>query len=271
VRKGRERQLAYSDQQPLMLDEASRRAKAAKIVTVLGHFLGRESLEGLRVLDIGCSGGIIASELARSGGSVVGVDIDEPGMAKAASRFGDHVMFVLSDGERLPLASGVMDIIVLNHIYEHVLDPTTLVAELRRVLAPRGVAYLGLGNRLGVMEPHYRLPFLSWLPRSLAHAYVRVTKRADHYHERFLTRPGLKMLFAGLWLWDYTYTVIAEPERFRATDLVPPALGAGIARLPGPARAAAMTIMPTFIWLGTLEPVRPAGGPTRLPPEKVRV
>ena len=269
MRERRERQLAYSDLQPLMLDEASRRAKAAKIVTVLGHFLNRESLDGLRVLDIGCSGGIIASELARAGGFVMGVDIDEPGMAKAESRFGDHVMFVLADGERLPVASGTTDVVVLNHIYEHAFDPSALVAELRRVLAPSGVAYLGLGNRLGLMEPHYHLPFLSWLPRSLAHSYVRIAKRANHYHEKFLTRPNLMRLFSGLSLWDYTYTVIAEPERFRTTDLVSPAMGARIARLPGAGRTVAMTIMPTFIWLGTRGPAGPAGGPTRIPPERI--
>ena len=65
---------------------------------------------------------------------------------------------------------------VLNHIYEHVVDPDAVLREIRRVLAPDGVVYLGLANRLGVVEPHYRLPFLSWLPHGpLADRYVRAS------------------------------------------------------------------------------------------------
>ena len=58
-------QLAYSDTQPLMLDEPSRRLKAAKMAAVIQHFLGRDGRDGLdelTILDVGCSGGIIADE-----------------------------------------------------------------------------------------------------------------------------------------------------------------------------------------------------------------
>ena len=55
---------------------------------------------------------------------------------------------------------------------------------MHRVLADNGVLYLGLGNRLGIIEPHYKLPFLSYLPPSLADRYVRASGRADHYYER---------------------------------------------------------------------------------------
>jgi SAM-dependent methyltransferase len=270
MKERRRKQLAYSDQQPLMLDEASRRAKAEKIVAVIAHFLGRSSLDGLRLLDIGCSAGIITAEFASAGASVFGVDIDEPGMKQAAQRFGDRVRFALTDGERLPVRTGSMDVVVLNQIYEHVLDPPAVVAEIRRVLAPGGIAYLGLGNRLGIMEPHYRLPFLSWLPRRAAHTYVRATKRADSYHEKFRTRPALRKLFGALDCWDYTFTVIAEPERFKATDMVSAATGARIGRLPTAVRSAALALVPTFIWIGAATPGAPAGPPTAIEPRRVR-
>src|SRR6476660_8184676 len=64
---GREPQLAYSELKSDMLDEDGRRKKAAKIVTVLKHFLGRDDLDGLIALDIGCSTGFIADELNRAG------------------------------------------------------------------------------------------------------------------------------------------------------------------------------------------------------------
>jgi 2-polyprenyl-3-methyl-5-hydroxy-6-metoxy-1,4-benzoquinol methylase len=243
----RTKQVAYSEQQALMLDETSRQMKAGKIASVLEHFLGRDSLSGLRLLDIGCSGGIVASELHKRGATVIGADIDVPGLAKAQARYGGEVSFVCTDGENLPIADGSIDVVVLNHVYEHVVDHRRLAAEVARLLAPQGVAYLGLGNRLGILEPHYKLPFLSWLPRPLAHRFVRALGRADHYHERFLTRGSLRRLFGDLDIWDYTLTVLASPERFAATDVTP----GPVRRLPSWLLSMLIPLMPTYIWVGT--------------------
>ena len=103
---------------------------------------------------------------------------------------------------RSPCAQSV-DIVIFNHIYEHVVDADAVMADIRRVLRPDGVVYLGLGNRLGIMEPHYKLPFLSWLPKRIAHRYVRSTGRASNYYETFRTRRGLRKMCAGLRIWDY--------------------------------------------------------------------
>ncbi len=79
----REEQLAYSEIMAKMLDEEARRKKAAKIVAVVRHALGVETLDGLRAVDVGCSAGFIADELALAGATTSGVDIDEPGLEKA--------------------------------------------------------------------------------------------------------------------------------------------------------------------------------------------
>src|SRR4051812_23623447 len=111
-----------------MLDEAKRRRKAAKIIAVLRHFLGRADLSGLTVADVGCSAGFIADELAEAGAAhTLGVDIDVPGLRKAAARFGERVAFVCGDGSRLPFPDGSVDVLVFNHIYEHVIDPDAVV------------------------------------------------------------------------------------------------------------------------------------------------
>jgi SAM-dependent methyltransferase len=262
----RQAQLAYSDLQPLMLDEQSRFAKAKKIIAVTGHFLGRDGLDGLVVADVGCSGGIIADSLSASGARVVGLDIDVPGIRKAAARFGgaDGPSFVCADSQRAPLADGSVDVVVCNHIYEHVVSPESLVAEMHRVLGPDGIAYLGLGNRWGVMEPHYRLPFLSYLPRRWADAYVRASGRAPHYHERFRSRSQLARLFAAFDLWDYTYSVLSEPERFAMKPL-PPAAAAGMATTARLLRP----IVPTFIWVAAHAPATPAGPDLIRNPQRV--
>ena len=262
----REPQLSYSQLQSEMLDEAGRRRKAGKILAVLRHFLGRADLDGLTALDIGCSTGFIADELRRAGATVTALDIDEPGLAQARERFGDAIEFLNAGGEAIPKPDASVDVVVFNHIYEHVVDPDAVMRDIRRVLKPDGVVYLGLANRLGIVEPHYKLPFLSWLPKPLAHRYVRASGRAPEYYETFRTRPGLKRLCAGLQVWDYTYTVLTASREFGADDLVP----ARLASAPAGFWRALAPVQPTFIWVGTPGTRQPAGPPTRTPPARVR-
>ncbi len=263
--KDRTAQLAYSELMPKMLDEEDRRRKADKILAVLRHFLGRDDLTGLRALDVGCSAGFIADALAAAGLVSHGVDIDVPGLRRAHARFGDRVRFVCGDGERLPFPDGTFDVIVLNHIYEHVVNPDAVVAELRRVLADDGVLYLGLMNRLGPIEPHYRLPFLSYLPPTLADRYVRLAGRAEKYHERSRTRWGLRRMLRGFGVWDYTLPILTDPARFAATDIVP----GRVAKLPPAVLRALLPVVPTYIWVATKDDREPGGpalpqGPTRV-------
>ncbi|MBX6385393.1 MAG: class I SAM-dependent methyltransferase [Microbispora sp.] len=264
-----------------MLDEDKRRRKAAKIIAVLAHFLGRDTAEpgqilaGLTVADVGCSAGFIADELATAGARrTLGLDIDVPGLRRASGRFGGRVGFVCADGSRLPFPDGSIDVLVFNHIYEHVVDPDAVIADMHRVLSDDGVLYLGLGNRLGIMEPHYKLPFLSYLPPAAADRYVRAFGRADHYYERFRTRPGLRRMLADFHVWDYTFPVLASPERFAGGELFPGLAGraakATLERTPRPALRALLPIVPTYLWVATKTPRRPLGAPLPQPPEPVR-
>ncbi len=258
-------QLAYSELQDKTRDGARRRRKAQKIVRVLTDFLGRKGLDGLVAVDIGCSTGFTAEALQRAGAQVIGLDIDVPGLVYAKSSFGASVDFICADGSALPFPDRSVDILVFNHIYEHVVDPDAVLAEIRRVLHPDGVVYLGLGNRMGVIEPHYRLPFLSWLPRPVADRYVAATRTAPNYYEQFRTRQGLIRMCDGLTLWDYTYTVLSHSERFAAQDMVPRRL----AKLPGRFWHTLAPIMPTFIWLGSVGDRQPATAVTKEPPKKI--
>ncbi|WP_270886460.1 class I SAM-dependent methyltransferase [Pedococcus sp. 5OH_020] len=257
----RAEQLAYSELMAAMLDERKRRQKAQKILAVVRHALGRESLDGLTALDVGCSAGFIADELALAGARTTGVDIDEPGLAKARERFGQRVDFRVARGEELPLDDDSVDVVVLNHIYEHVVDPEAVVAEIHRVLAPAGVLYLGIGHRHQLVEPHYRLPFLSWLPQRAADRYLRLTRRGEQYYEHYYSRTGLRRLFSAYDIWDYTLPVVADPAAFAGTDQIP----AWVSRVPGRLLGAAAPLAPTYIWAAFKEGA-PAGPPLRLPP-----
>jgi ubiquinone/menaquinone biosynthesis C-methylase UbiE len=253
-----------------MRDEEKRRRKAAKILAVLQHALGRsdsDGLSGLSVVDVGCSQGFIADELAGAGAATTyGVDIDVPGLTVAQSRFGERVRFVCAAGEALPLADQSVDVAVFNHIYEHVVDPDAVLADVRRVLKPNGVLYLGLGNRLGVIEPHYKLPFLSYLPQGAADRYVRAFGRADHYYEQYRTRPGLRRMMADWSVLDYTLPVLAAPDVFADDGQVP----GPVTRLPEKALAAMLPVLPTYLWVASPSALVARGPALRVPPRPVR-
>lgn len=157
------------------------------------HRLCRRELEAAeRIADLGSGTGIIKKELeVILGKPIIGIELD-------TSFVETRERTAAGDVTRLPLADGVLDFALLNHLYEHVEDQPSLFRELRRVLAPGGAAYLSAGNRLMVMEPHYRLPFLSWLPRSLADRYLRWTGRGEAYRGiRFRTRGELMRMIRG--------------------------------------------------------------------------
>ena len=254
--------MAYSEIQHKTHDEAKRRAKAQKVRRVLQHFLSRDDLTGLRAVDVGCSTGFTAAALAEAGASVIGLDIDVPGVAHARARFGSQVEFMCADGAALPFLDGSIDIIVFNHIYEHVVDADSVMAEIVRVLRPDGVAYLAFGNRLQLIEPHYRLPFLSWLPRGAADRYVALSGRAPTYYEQFRTRGDLLRMTQGLRIWDYTYTVLGDSVIFGAQDLVP----TWLTNAPIAFWRAFAPVIPTYVWVGTPGSGTPAGITTRCPP-----
>jgi SAM-dependent methyltransferase len=186
-----------------------------------------------------------------------GVDIDEPGLAKARARFGERVDFRVARGEALPFDDDTMDIVVLNHIYEHVVDPEAVVADIHRVLRPGGVLYLGIGHRWQVIEPHHRLPFLSWLPRGAADRYMRLTGKGEHYYERYYTPAGLRRLFEDFDVWDYTVPVLSDRSAFAAGDNVP----AWASRVPPAVFRAALPLVPTYVWAAFKGASTPSGPP----------
>ncbi|HET7899908.1 MAG TPA: glycosyltransferase [Candidatus Nanopelagicales bacterium] len=175
----------------IVCDPGSRAEKAGTIRTVLAPDV---DLCSARVLDDGCGSGAIAELLGRdSGARVVAVD-----RADARTSTGGHV-FAQADGCALPFADASFDVVVSNHVLEHVGDEAAQVAylrEARRVLDPSGVLYLAVPNKHRLVEAHYGLPFLSWLPQDLADRAVRRTGRGTWYDVVPPTRTGLLRLLA---------------------------------------------------------------------------
>ena len=136
---------------------------------------GSEFFVGLDVLDLGCGfGGRPVRYLERGARSVIGVEIAD-GMVTHARRFAaasgvTGATFCVGMGEAIPCPDRSVDLVTMNDVMEHVLDPVAVVEECHRVLRP--------GGRLALVFP----PYFDLTGGSHLHGYAT----------RF---PGLNLLF----------------------------------------------------------------------------
>jgi SAM-dependent methyltransferase len=225
-------QRSFSDGNPAMFDETLRTRKALTMIAVLEDFLD-QPLSGMSLLNVGSSAGYVDDCLAGRLGRVTGIDLDTDAVIHAGRTFDrENLAFVAGDAMDLPFPEGSFGLAVCSHVYEHVPDARRLFSEIFRVLEEGGVCYFSGSNRLRLMEPHYRLPFLSLLPRFLAHPYVRVAGRGERYYEKHLTWWGLRSLVERFEVVDYTLETVSAPEKY-GTDymLRPGSVKAAAARL----------------------------------------
>ncbi len=194
--------------------------KARKIRYVLEERLGPAPWPGVRVLDFGCGPGVIAAYFTRIAAHVTGVDVDAAALAHARRRFRrPNLEFADLSAARLPFGDGTFDIVIANHVYEHVGDQAAFFREVRRVLKRSGSAYLAAAGRYQVIEPHYGVPFLSWLPRAAADLILRLAGRPEGYPVRLLSYRRLFKLLRPFDVREYTAAIIEDPRRFSAGDV----------------------------------------------------
>ena len=170
---------ANCERQPhAVLDLPSRTWKAAKIERLLA-LADRPGI--LDLLEVGTGSGGIASYFGtHSSGRfrVDAVDVVDNRLVTAGYRY-----TAVSD-TRLPFTDASFDVVITNHVIEHVGDATQQLAhlaELRRVLRPDGIGYLAVPNRWMLVEPHFHLAFLSWFPREMRSRYLRLSGKGDFY------------------------------------------------------------------------------------------
>lgn len=229
-----------------MNSQEGRRKKATTMLAVLGDALGN-CLASARVLNLGCSTGIIDEFLAPHVASITGVDIDEPAIKLASSRrSASNIEFRIDDAMQLSVADASFDIVICSQVYEHVPDPQRMMDEIHRVLRPEGVCYFAATNRWAVIEKHHRLPFLSWLPRGLADRYMRVAGRGDAYYERHLGYRSLLDLVSQFRVEDFTGKILAEPNRYAADYMFQNALARVVAKA---MFSGVRPLFPGYIWL----------------------
>jgi 2-polyprenyl-3-methyl-5-hydroxy-6-metoxy-1,4-benzoquinol methylase len=89
-----------------------------------------------RVLDVGCGSGDFLFRMHQQGWKVAGVDFDDKAIVNAKTKYGFDLLHNDLAGAHFPDNS--FDAITMNHVIEHVPDPTALLSEILRVLKPGG-------------------------------------------------------------------------------------------------------------------------------------
>ena len=157
-------------------------------------------LDGLRILDIGCGGGILAEPMARLGGQVTGIDATPEAIEAArvhAEAAGLEIDYRCITAEALAETGATFDLIYASEVIEHVTDRRLFAASIAGMLAPGGTVVITTINRT--------LASLALAKVALEYIF-RVVPAGTHDPARFVKPAELRAEFAdaGIMLDDMT-------------------------------------------------------------------
>jgi 2-polyprenyl-6-hydroxyphenyl methylase/3-demethylubiquinone-9 3-methyltransferase len=152
---------------------------------------GEQPLRGLRVLDIGCGGGILAESIARLGGDVTAIDVVEKNIRIAtlhARQQSLDIDYRHQTAESLADSEERFDLVLNMEVVEHVADLPAFMASCNRLTGDDGIMFIATINRT----------WLAWLFAIVGAEYVlRWLPRGTHRWRDF-RRPGeLDVLLAA--------------------------------------------------------------------------
>jgi len=159
-----------------------------------------QPLAGIRLLDIGCGGGLLSEPLARMGAQVTGIDPSEKNIKTAlvhAQEQGVNIDYRVATAEELAEAGEQYDVVLNMEVLEHVNDPAGFVRTCAALARPGGLMFCATLNRtlksflMAIVGAEY---VLRWLPRG------------THQWEKFITPEELEQWLktAGMEVIDRT-------------------------------------------------------------------
>lgn len=151
-----------------------------QLIDELTQFRGR------RLLDVGCGNGAQTVHHLSRFELVVALDVVQEHLrafrSELDSRADSNCLPVLYDGTNMPFADGTFDRVISIETLEHVASESTTLREVHRVLVPGGLLVVSVPNKWWIFETHgarlpllpwNRVPFFSWLPKSVHSRFAR--------------------------------------------------------------------------------------------------
>jgi 2-polyprenyl-6-hydroxyphenyl methylase / 3-demethylubiquinone-9 3-methyltransferase len=163
--------------------------RLAYVRDVVAEHFGRDPKRGmpladLRLLDIGCGGGLLAEPMARLGAETVGIDPSAMNVevARRHAERGDLAIdYRATTAEALVEAGEIFDVVLAMEVIEHVADVDAFIAACAALVKPGGLLIVATINRtakafaLAILGAEY---VLRWLPRG-THDYSKLVRPAE--------------------------------------------------------------------------------------------
>ena len=154
-----------------------------------------DPFKGLRILDIGCGGGLLSEPMARLGAEVVGADAAERNIPVAqvhAEQSGLDIDYRNTTAEALAASGEQFDVVLNMEVVEHVADPLAYLTACRELLKPGGLHICSTINR---NPKSYAMAIfgaevvMRWLPRG-THDWSKFITPDELFD--LLTKAGLE-------------------------------------------------------------------------------
>ena len=148
------------------------------------HNNKQQALAGLKVLDIGCGGGILSEPLAKQGAIVTAIDVVEKniGVAKAhAKQNGLQIDYQLTSVEQMLESKQQFDIVFNMEVVEHVVDVSSFIRSCNALTKPNGTQFIASINRnwLAFIIAIFGAEYVTGLLPKGTHHYNKLVKPAE--------------------------------------------------------------------------------------------
>ena len=156
---------------------------------------GPQPFRGLRILDIGCGGGLLSEPMARLGADVVGADAAARNIPVAqvhAEQSGLTIDYRLTTAEDMAAAGETFDIVLNMEVVEHVADPLAYLTACQQLLKPGGLMICSTLNRnpksfmMAIIGAEW---VMRWLPKG-THDWAKFITPDELYD--LIRRAGLE-------------------------------------------------------------------------------
>ncbi len=154
-------------------------------------------LQQLRILDIGCGGGLLSESMAKHGADVHGVDISDGNIVTAklhANGISNPPVYELTTAEALAERGELYDVVLNMEVVEHVADLSAFMQACSTMVKPTGLQFVSTINRnplawfSAIIAAEY---ILKWLPKG-THQYHRLVKPKEL--RQLLQRDGMQTI-----------------------------------------------------------------------------
>ena len=144
------------------------------------------AITNLKVLDVGCGGGLVSEKFAEAGARVTGIDLSGPSLEAArqhALKNGLTIDYQQVSAINLPFPNATFDVVVCCDFVEHVSDKLDLfLAEMARVLRPGGIFLFDTINRTFISQL-----VAIWILQDI----LQIVPRRTHVWRMFVTPAEL--------------------------------------------------------------------------------